>query len=144
MRTIITTIILLIAAFKCFAQNSDIEILKKLNHDWISAYPTHDTATMSRIFADDLVLISPNGKAFHKKDILKNLMSPDPEYISTKVDTVSVRLFGNIGLVNAKTTGVVKANNQTNTFQTCYLDVYEKRNGRWYAVASQVALIDGK
>ncbi|HVV55041.1 MAG TPA: nuclear transport factor 2 family protein [Mucilaginibacter sp.] len=136
--TILLTIGIITASF---AQNKDTQILKKLNHDWISSYVTKDTATMSRIFADDLVLVSPNGKTFHKKDILTNVISPAQEYTSAKVDTVSVRLIGNVGLVSAKASVVAKTNGKPSTIRTSYLDVYEKRKGRWYAVASQVALL---
>ena len=124
-----------------FGQTNDIEILKKLNHDWISSYLNKDTVTMATIYADDMILINPAGMAYHKKDLLKALATPGREYLSAKVDTVSVRLAGSIGLVNAQATVVAKTDGRTNTITTCYLDVYEKRNGRWYAIASQVALL---
>jgi hypothetical protein len=57
---------------------------------------------MSRVFADDLVLTNPGCKAMRKKEILNSLMSPGQQFLSTKVDTVDVRLFGNIGIINAK------------------------------------------
>lgn len=62
--TILLTISMITTSF---AQNKDAEILKKLNRDWISSYVTRDTATMSRIFADDLVLVSPNRKNISQK-----------------------------------------------------------------------------
>jgi ketosteroid isomerase-like protein len=99
---------------------------------------------MGKIYADDMILINPAGKAFNKNDLLRNLVSRGQEYLSAKVDTVSVRLAGNIGLVNAQATVVARAEGKTNTITTCYLDVYEKRNGRWYAIASQVALLSAK
>jgi uncharacterized protein (TIGR02246 family) len=126
----------------CLAQDNDAEILKKLNADWIGAYVTKDTATMSRIFADDLILTNPSGVAMGKKTILHNLVAPGTEYLSTKVDTVSVRLFSNIGIINAKITVTAKSNGQTITVRTCYMDVYEKRKGRWYAVAAHVTLLN--
>ncbi|MBS1528243.1 MAG: nuclear transport factor 2 family protein [Bacteroidetes bacterium] len=144
MKQIFTLLIFACLASCAFGQNTDEEELKQLNYDWISAYVTRDTAVMSRIFAEDLALVSPNGTTFRKRDILKNLLSPKQEYLSIKVDTVSVKLRGNIGLVSAKATAVVKANGQTHTIQTSYLDVYEKRDGRWVAIASQVALVSVK
>jgi len=144
MKRIFAVILSLLFYLNCFAQSDDIEILKKLNHDWIYAYPSRDTATLNRIFAEDMVLINPAGRAFNKKDMLKALTSPAQEYLSAKVDTVSVRLIGNVGLVNARATVVAKADGKTSAITTCYLDVYEKRNGRWYAIASQVALLSVK
>jgi uncharacterized protein (TIGR02246 family) len=142
MKKLLIVLIGIFFYFDSTAQNKDAETLKKLNADWIASYVTKDSATMSRIFADDLVLTNPSGRAMSKGEILKGLMSPDQQFLSTKVDTVDVRLFGNIGIINAKITGVVKANDKTITVRTCYMDVYEKRKGRWYAVAAHVTLLD--
>jgi ketosteroid isomerase-like protein len=120
------------------AQEADIKKLKGLNEKWIASFVTRDTATMGSIYADDMELVSSRGKIFHKKHLLKNLLSRDQEFTSYKVDNVSVRIFGNIGLVNATSTVHGKAGQKEFTVTNCYLDVYEKRKGRWYAVASQV------
>ena len=120
------------------AQEADIKKLKELNEKWIASFVTRDTATMRGIYADDMELVSSSGKIFHKKDLLKNLLSPNQEFFSSKVDSVRVRIFGNIGLVNATSTVRGKARQKEFTVTNCYLDVYEKRKGRWYAVASQV------
>ena len=144
MRSIFTTLFFTFLALFAFAQQNDEQVLKQLNHDWISAYVTRDTAMMSRIYAADITLVSPNGTVWHKNDMVKNLLSTSQEYLSSKVDTVSVRVIGKIGLVSAKATVVAKANGKTSTIQTSYLDVYEKRDGRWVAIASQVALLSIK
>ena len=144
MKKVLTVFLLLLCCELSFGQNKDVETLKQLNHDWINSFPTRDSATMNKIYADDMVLVSSGGSVFHKKDLLRNLMSPVPAYISAKVDSVNVRLSGNTGLVRATATSVFKDNGQEKTVTTCYLDVYEKRNGRWYAIASQVAMVSLK
>lgn len=137
-------LIILIGVF-CYysglAQGNDVETLKKLNADWIGSFVTKDTVTMGRIFADDLVLTNPSGKAMGKKELLNALTLPGQEYISTNVDTVNVRLFGNIGIINAKVTAILKADNGKATVKVCYMDVYEKRKGRWLAVAAHVTML---
>ena len=144
MKTIFTIILIFTMAPFAFGQNKDAATLEQMNKDWIGAFVTRDTALMGRIYADDMVLISPDGRVFHKKDLLRNLVSTNQEFLSSKVDTVSVRLLGSVGLVSAQSTVAGKANGQIITIRTCYLDVYEKRKGRWYAVASQVALLSEK
>jgi len=144
MKRSILTLSCLLTGYVGFAQNNDVETLKQLNTKWISSYITRDTAAMNRIFADDLVLTNPAGKVYHKQDILKAVMSPGQEYLSSKVDTASVRLFGNIGIINAQATFTVKASGETSTGSTNYMDVYEKRNGRWYAVAAHVTSVGSK
>lgn len=144
MKTILTILIIFAALPFAFAQHKDTATLKNLNNDWIGSYVTRDTMTLGRIFADDMVLVSPDGSILHKKEMLSMVTSPDQEYLSAKVDTVSVRLLGSVGLVSAQATAVAKANGKVTTIRTSYLDVYEKRRGRWYAVASQVALLSMK
>lgn len=133
-----------ILSLTCVAQSSssgDIKTLEKLNEDWIHSYPTKDTATMSRIFADDLIMITPNGSRMSKKDIIANVASPGQKIASSKVDKVQVKLLGNIGLVMAEASFVAVDNGKEVPGRTNYLDVYEKRKGRWVAIAAHVTYL---
>ena len=137
-------LVILIGIFCCYdalGQNKDIETLKKLNADWIGSSVTKDTVTIARIFADDMVLTNPAGKTMHKKEMLNILKLPGQDYLTAKVDTVSVRLLGNIAIINAIASVTFKAGNKTDTIRTNYMDVYEKRKGRWYAIAAHVTLL---
>jgi ketosteroid isomerase-like protein len=144
MKNCILLLLLIVSTKVASAQEADIKKLKELNEKWIASFVTRDTATMRSIYADDMELVSPGGEIFHKKDLLKNLLSLNQEFVSSKVDSVRVRIFNNIGLVNATSTAHGKAAQKEFTVTTCYLDVYEKRNGRWYAVASQVTVPDNQ
>jgi ketosteroid isomerase-like protein len=120
-------------------QDDDIATLKKLNADWIAGYPAKDTAVYSRIFADDFILINPDGKKFTKRDVLTGLAAQT--VTATKVDTVEVQLHGTIGLVIAKASFTSRTNGKETRGQTGYLDVYEKRNGRWWAIVAHVTYL---
>jgi uncharacterized protein (TIGR02246 family) len=121
------------------AQSADIAAIKQLNADWIHSYMTKDSATFARIFAHDFILINPAGKKFTRQDLLTGL--PAQPVISSKVDTIEVRLHGNIGLVMAKCSFVTRTDGKETTGQTDYLDVYEKRNGRWWAIVAHVTYL---
>jgi hypothetical protein len=41
------------------SQDNDVEVLTRLNQDWLNSYPKKDSTTLERIFADDFVLITP-------------------------------------------------------------------------------------
>jgi len=125
-----------------FAQASgDEETLRKLNNDWIHSYPGKDTATLSRIFADDLIMINPNGSRMSKKDCLAMTASPAQQIKSAKVDKVQVRLLGNIALIMAEASFVSVNNGKEVPGRANYLDVYEKRKGRWVAIAAHVTYL---
>jgi len=120
---------------------NDVKTLEKLNEDWIHSYPGKDTATLGRIFADDLIMITPNGAKLSKKECIANLASQRQQIASTKVDKVQVRLLGNIGLVMAEASFISLDNGKEVPGRTNYLDVYEKRNGRWVAIAAHVTFL---
>jgi len=125
------------------ATPDDINTVKKLNEDWIHSYPGKDTATMGRILADDLIMIAPNGARIGKQDILSSMASPMQQVKSTKVDKAEVRLVGNAALVFAEASFVTvdNANGKEMTGRTSYLDIYEKRHGRWVAIAAHVTYL---
>lgn len=140
--TIIWTILTLFNQV-CFSQSKDIEILKKLNRDWINSYPTKDSTTLNQIFADDFVLINHRGIKMTKKDILNNL--DKQETMSAKIDSVDVKLVAdNVGVVTAYTTFVLKSDGKEVTGQNCYQDIYVKRRGKWMAVTAHVTLLSLK
>jgi len=128
-----------------FAQSGDRQVIKQLNEDWIHAYPTKDTTTMSRIFADDIILIAPNGSKMNKRQMLAATASPEQKIKSAQVDSVDVRLLNkNVGLIMAYTSFVFLVDGKEMPGRNCYLDVYERRKGRWVAVAAHVTLLSIK
>ena len=143
MRIIILWTTLTLVSQTCFSQSKDIEILKNLNKDWINSYPTKDSMTLNRIFADDFVLINHRGARMTKKDIISNL--DKQETLSTNIDMVDVKLLAdNVGVVTAYTTFVLKSDGKEMTGQNCYQDIYVKRKGKWMAVMAHVTLLSFK
>jgi len=121
--------------------SDDINTVKKLNEDWIHSYPDKDTVTMARILADDLIMITPNGSRIGKQDILKNMASPSQQVKTSKVDKAEVRLVGNTALIFAEASFVTLDNGKETPGRTSYLDIYEKRHGRWVAIAAHVTYL---
>jgi len=136
--------ILLTAIFEnAFCQNTDIEELTKLNQKWLNTYLTKDTTTLSRIFSDDFVLISPTGSKMTKHDIISRLNKQETTAIN--IDSINVRLLtSDVGLITAYITFALKENGKDMTGQNCYQDVYVKRKDQWYAVAAHVTLLGMK
>lgn len=126
-----------------FSQDKDVAALTKLNSRWLASYPTKDRATLTEIFADDFVLISPSGAKMTKQDIISNLEKQ--ETVSINVDSLDVRLLTKeVGLVTAYTTFVLKVEGKEVSGKNCYQDVYVKRKGKWMAVSAHVTLLGMK
>ena len=132
-------ILFLIVNLTTRAQSADVAAIKALNEAWIHSYLTKDTATVGRIWADDFILINPAGKRFTKQDGIRNMASPTIHFLSSAVDTAEVHVTGNLGYIHARASFTsVDAGGKRTSGSTDYLDVYEKRKGRWVCIAAHV------
>jgi ketosteroid isomerase-like protein len=133
--------LLIIFSFQSRGQNRDIEMLKKLNRDFLNSIVNRDTATLSNILADDFMLINPGGAKRNKADNLSNALTSNQK-ISVDIDSVEVRLLSDdVGLVTAWTNNKIDADKKVSMFKICYQDVYMKRKNKWVAVAAHVSLL---
>jgi ketosteroid isomerase-like protein len=128
-----------------FSQPKDLEIIKKINLDLINAYPKKDTASLSRIFADDIIFINTSGVRLKKNEILLRIMEPGRQYISATLDSpLDARIIGNTCIVVGKTTFVRKLEGVRSELKSSFMSVYEKRKGKWLIVASHFTLLNAK
>jgi uncharacterized protein (TIGR02246 family) len=143
MKRILIAILFALILQNAFSQKNDIEKLTKLNQDWIKLSIKKDTAAFAKIFADDFVLISPNGAKRTKWEVVKNILNQDIR--SQSIDSIDVRLLTNdVGLITCYTTFVLISEDKDVTGKNCYQDVYIKRKGRWFALAAHVTLLNIK
>lgn len=141
---ILLAAISLLSVLSASAQDADHNALRNHNADWIQAYPEKDTAAIHRIVADDLVMINAAGARFGKKDLIKNVAKPAAPITSAMIDNVEITVKGNIGIVVAVVEFTITQNGKETTVRNNYMDVYEKRDGQWIAIAAHVTRLDGK
>lgn len=112
--------------------------LAKASQDYDEAQMTNDGAILTRVLADDLVLISGSGKTESKTEFIKDSTAPgfklEPYTILEPVHKVmgNVAILG--GVVQLKGTDGGQSFSQRIRFS----DVWEKRQGRWQVVYIQV------
>ena len=144
MKTVLVfSALIIFFSFASVAQSRDAETIKQLNQDWLNALPKRDSLTLSKILADDFIMIGANGSTQTKKDNLTNLMSPSIETKSVEIDSVKARLLTtDVGMVTAWTSFVLSINGKEMTGKNCYQDVYMKRKNKWVAVSAHVTLLE--
>lgn len=135
---------LLFSSISASAQDADHNALRNHNADWIQAYPEKDTTVIKRIAADDLVMITANGTRLSKTELIRNVAKPTAAITSATIDNVDITVKGNIGIVVAVVEFTIMVNGKETTVKNNYMDIYEKRDGRWLAIAAHVARLDGK
>ncbi len=132
-------------SFGSSGQSRDIETIKKLNEDFLNSIRNRDSTELSKILADDFILIAPNGSKMNKHDNLLNLHSRNFEINSVNIDSVEVRLLtSDVGILSGWTTFVFKADGKASTGKNCYQDIYMKRKNKWVAVSAHVTLLNNR
>jgi uncharacterized protein (TIGR02246 family) len=98
-----------------------------------------DLAVLAEIFADDYVQYNDAGQAFTKQDVLENFRSGAIRYPSIVSTGRKIRVLGDTAVVHGSENDEVEAGGKRFNVRYVYLDVLEKRDGKWKLVASQLA-----
>ena len=125
-----------------FSQDTDAATIKHLNRQWLDAVVREDSASLSNILSDDFVLINPGGKRRTKADNLHMHISGQ-QVTRVDIDSQDIRfLSAQIGIITVWTTNYITQGTDKTILKICYMDVYQKRNKRWKAVAGHVTLLN--
>ncbi len=68
---------------------------------FLQALKSGDVASLERIYADDYLLVRPNGDALGKKEILDDLRHHSMRFTSFEVNDVLIRTKGFVGILTA-------------------------------------------
>jgi len=68
---------------------------------FLQALESGDVASLERIYADDYLLVRPNGDALGKKEILDDLRHHAMRFTSFEVNDVLIRTKGFVGILTA-------------------------------------------
>ena len=98
-----------------------------------------DVALLAEIFADDYVQYNDAGKPFTKQELLDNFRSGSIRYPAIVSTGRNIRVLGDTAVVHGSEDDEVETGGQRFRVRYMYLDVLQKRNGKWKLVASQLA-----
>jgi ketosteroid isomerase-like protein len=117
------------------ADNSVEQTLMKIERDALAAVLKKDIPAFGRIFADDAVVITPDGSTQTKAQLLADLKSGDLVIESSEISDLKVRAYGDTAVVTYLTTdkGKYKGNDISGRYR--WTDVFVRRGGTWQIVA---------
>jgi ketosteroid isomerase-like protein len=115
------------------ASESTDQVITRLEREWVTAIVKKDTATISRLLAEDFSGTTDD-QIYSKADALEDVTNGTHE--SLDLDNIKVRLFGDTAVVTMVQNE--KSRHREADFSGRYLftDVWAKKNGEWIAVAS--------
>lgn len=118
---------------------SDEQQILALHEAGDKALMTADLDVLARILADDYVQYNEAGQAFTKHDVLNNFRTGAIRYPSIVSTGRKIRLFGDMAVVHGSESDEVESGGKRFAVRYVYLDVLQKRDGKWRLVASQLA-----
>jgi ketosteroid isomerase-like protein len=75
------------------------EEVQAFYEEFLQALKSGDITSLERIYADDYLLVRPNGDTFRKKEILADLRHHSMRFTSFDVNDVLIRTKGFVGIL---------------------------------------------
>ncbi len=131
----------LILASPAAAQTVAERELIALEHRYAKALIAKDMGFLRGYFAPDWR--GGNWNGFYTKSVLLQRLA-DKRYVvkSMRLRDVRARVIGNVGIVQGVDEEVTSMSGRNTSGLWGFTDIFERRGGRWVAVASQTTKID--
>ena len=116
------------------ASANDLDVLTKLNDDYIQSVQHSNVKRFDEMLADDFLCSNPDGTLIDKRAFLQQTARP-VTIRNLKAHDVNVRLMGDFAIIHARTSYTTPDGGEGGGR---YTDVWARRNGKWVAVSAHV------
>ena len=114
-----------------------IEAVRKVEQDMGDAMVAVDIEKLNQIFADDWATIgSSSGKLITKERVLDNFKSGRDKLVSYELGPIDVQVFGDVAVAHGGVTEKRIRDGKDDSGETVYMDLLERRAGKWVVVRS--------
>ena len=113
--------------------STDLEVLERLNDDYIASVRTPNAARFAEILADDFLCSLPDDSLIDRAAFLEQI-STARRNADLQVHDVKIRVLDDVAIVHARTSFT---HPDGTPGSGRYTDVWARRNGHWLAVAAQ-------
>ena len=118
--------------------------LLELVQDWMDAEVKADMAFLDRFIAEDCIITDPVGAVWTKAQFLTGLKSGEGAVISSVLDNMKARVYGDAAVVTGRMTARQTFKGKDISGQYQCTDMFIKKAGRWQCVAIHLSLIAQK
>jgi ketosteroid isomerase-like protein len=115
--------------------------LKQLEQDFGDAIKDVDTDKLNQILADDWVSLGSIGRTVSKEGFLSDLKSGNDKLESFELGPIDVQVFGNVAVAQGSVTEKRSRNGKDTSGEFAWMDLLEKRAGKWVIVRSAAARV---
>lgn len=101
-----------------------------------------DIATLDKLVGDDWTIQSDSGTMGTKAGFLDDVRSGALVVKSFKLHDVHVRVFGDVAFVQGFDDEVSSYKGKDNSGTYNWLDIWQRRDGRWVSIATQLTRVE--
>jgi ketosteroid isomerase-like protein len=119
------------------AQSQDpivVEAIKQFEQDMGDAMVARNIEKLNQIYADDWATIGSSGKIITKGNVLSDFKSGKHNLVSFENGPMKVQVLGNVAVVQASVTEKRIQDGKDISGEFVYMDLLEKRAGKWVVV----------
>ena len=118
-----------------------IDAVKQLEQDLGKAMVAGDIDKLNQIYAGDFATFGSSGKIITKQNLLSDFKSSHDKLEWFEIGPIDVKVFGNLGLAQGSVKEKRSRNGQDTSGQFAWMDLLEKRAGRWVVMRSAGARV---
>jgi ketosteroid isomerase-like protein len=116
-----------------------IDAVKKVEQDMGDAMIAGDIDKLNQIFADDWAAVGSSGRIITKEKVLQDFKSGKDKLVSFENGPIDVQVFGDVAVAHAGVTEKRLRDGKDVSGDSVYMDLLEKRAGKWVVVRSASA-----
>src|SRR5215208_7286834 len=120
--------------------STDESVIAALDAKYQEAVKNNDVATMDRILADDFILVTGNGKAYTKADLLKEAAEKNVIYERQEDTNQTVRVWGDTAVITALLWAKGTDRGEPFDYKVWFSDTYVFTASGWRYVFGQASL----
>jgi ketosteroid isomerase-like protein len=106
------------------------EVSRAHREDFYGALQRNDLEMLSQIYADDYMLVRPDGSTFSKAQILDDLKTHSMVFSSIELTNEKIRIYGPVGILTGDSKITALRDGKESTTEFRLVAVYCKQGGR--------------
>jgi ketosteroid isomerase-like protein len=122
------------------ADGADEQALLQIERDFVNAMLKKDRAAMENILAADFIGRGPEGVQ-NRRQLVAAMMSSALKIESAEISNMQPMVFGDTAVVYGMSSSKSTTGGKETSGQYRWIDVFEKRDGRWQCVGGYVTKI---
>jgi ketosteroid isomerase-like protein len=106
------------------------EVARVHHDDFNSALVRNDLAKLSQIYANDYMLVRPDGSMFSKDQILADLKAHSMTFSSIESTNETIRVYGQVGILTGDNKTIAMRDGKESKTRSRFVAIYVKRDHR--------------